>query len=131
MFRFVVAFHLGLVCAVLFASTLGYAATSERHVRVLNQGDYWQVEYSPGEYTYQIEYLEGDLFVSVQAFFLDENQAVVYSTTHTLVENNRMSAVRTFKAAKVVEGVTTSAVRFECGSGKARISFGPVGTIKG
>ena len=131
MSKIAAAFHLILALGLCMAVGLGYASTPDRQVRVLNQGDSWQVAFAPGEYAYQIEFLEGKMFVSVDANFLDENDVVVYSTTHTLVDKNRMRATRTFAASQVVEGVATKAVRFECGSGKARISFGLAKAING
>ena len=118
-----------LLVAASFASAVGHAASTERQVRVLSQGDCWQVACSPGDNAYEIEYLDGDMFVTVKAQFLDDQLAVVYATTHTLVEHSRMSTQRTFAPDKLAAGGKASAVRFECGSGRARITFGPAAAI--
>ena len=121
---------LTLILGLVFARSTGHAATDTRQVRVLTAGGTWQVEYAPGEYAYQIEYLAGDMFVTVEARFLGEDSKVVHSTTHTLVQNSRMSAQRTFHAGKVGDGVSTTAICFECGSGKARVTFGAAKDLK-
>ncbi len=122
---------LGLVFALAVILVAGVAASSGLQVRVLDQGDFWQVGFDPGEYAYEIEYLEGDMFVTVEAIFLDENQQEVRSITHTLVENSRMSAQRSFKSSTVGDQGSSSAVRFKCSSGRARVSFGSVEDIGG
>lgn len=118
-----------LLVATGVVATVGHAANAERQVRVLSKGDQWQVACIPGNNAYEIEYLDGDMFVTVEAQFLDETLAVVHTSTHTLVEHSRMSAKRTFEPDKLADGVKATAVRFQCGSGRARISFGSADTI--
>ncbi len=120
-----------LVLGVAVILVAGVFANSGLQVRVLDQGDSWQVLFEPGEYAYEIEYIEGDMFVAVEAVFLNESQQEVYSVTHTLVENSRMSVLRSFKTSGVGDGGKSAALRFKCGSGRARVSFGLAEDIGG
>lgn len=124
MIRLCLVCSLALLLAVGSVSAVGHAAVGCQ-VRVLDQGDSWQVDCKTGQYAYEIEYLDGDMFVTVEAQFLNDDLQVVHTTTHTLVEDTRMTAQRTFAPDRIVEGAKASAIRFQCGSGKARISFGP------
>lgn len=130
MIRVFISLNLALMLAASLVSSAGYASSGFQ-VRVLDQGQSWQVGCDAGQYAYQIEYLEGDMFVTVEAQFLDEELEVVHTSSHTLVENKRMTAQRTFSAEEIFEGTKASAIRFECGSGKARVSFGPAEAING
>ncbi|MGE4505018.1 MAG: hypothetical protein AB7D51_06690 [Desulfovibrionaceae bacterium] len=121
---------LAVALLLALAGTYGLASTGDRQVRVLSQGDAWQVEFGQGEYAYQIEYLDGNMFVTVEAQFLASNSEVVYAATHTLVQDNRMSALRVFQAERVADGQKASGLRFHCDSGKARVSFGPAKSFR-
>lgn len=115
---------------LLFMAGSANVGATDRQVRVLGQGDAWQVEIGQGEYAYQIEYLDGNMFVTVEAQFLSPESEVVYAATHTLVQDNRMSALRVFRPEKVADGKKASGLRFLCDSGKARISFGPAKSFR-
>ncbi|MGE4553891.1 MAG: hypothetical protein AB7D57_12325 [Desulfovibrionaceae bacterium] len=118
-----------LGAALLLALALAGHALAVPGVRpaemVLDRGQSWQLSFPQGDYGYTIEYLGGDLFVTVEAEFMDEAQHVVYKSTHTLVQDKRMSAEQRFSSDKVAEVWKTRGIRFVCDSGKVRITFRP------
>lgn len=116
-----------LLCLALAlgGSALAVPATHPE-AKVLGRGQSWQVTFPQGDYGYTIEYLSGGLFVTVEAEFMDETQRVVYTSTHTLVQDKRMSAEQRFSADNVADVWKTRGIRFVCDSGTVRITFRPL-----
>ncbi len=112
-----------LAVAALVAGSALAALQQEGASMVLDRGESWQLALDPREYHYVIEYLDGDMFVTVAANFLDEQNEVVYTSTHTLVQDKRMSAEQSFQADKVADAWKARAVRFECDAGRVRITM--------
>ena len=109
--------------AALAAGSALAALDQESASMVLDRGESWQLALDQREYHYVIEYLDGDMFVTVAANFLDERNEVVHTSTHTLVQDKRMSAEQSFQADKVADIWRARAVRFECDAGRVRITL--------
>lgn len=112
-----------LAAVALAAGTALAALEQEGASMVLDRGESWQLALDKREYHYVIEYLDGDMFVTVAANFLDERNEVVHINTHTLVQDKRMSAEQSFEADKVADAWRARAVRFECDAGRVRITM--------
>lgn len=112
---------------------LGVALASPEksgEIRLLGADQVWKVEFPPGEYAYSIEYLEGDMFITVAASFLDQDAEVLHTSTHTLIQNERMAAHQTFSSDKVADKALATAIQFKCDSGKVRIRFGEAAKLE-
>ncbi|MGE4290766.1 MAG: hypothetical protein AB7E32_01025 [Desulfovibrio sp.] len=92
---------------------------------VLNKGDTWEHALEPGEYAYRIDFLDGDMFVTVKTQFLGPEDTVLAETTHTLVREQRMSVRKQFRTEKISDLAEPQRIRFACDSGKARVSLLP------
>ena len=116
-------FLLLLAAMILAAGSALASLQREELTRILDRGESWEQVLDQEAYHYVIEYLDGDMFVTVAANFLDEKNAVVHTSTHTLVQDKRMSAEYSFQADKVADAWKARAVRFECDAGRVRITM--------
>ena len=113
-----------LLAALTLAAGTALASLQHREAStILDRGESWEQTLDQQEYHYVIEYLDGDMFVTVAANFLDDRNEVVHTSTHTLVQNKRMSAEQQFRADTVGDSRPARAVRFECDAGRVRITL--------
>lgn len=113
-----------LLAAMILAAGSALASLQrEELTRILDRGESWEQVLDQEAYHYVIEYLDGDMFVTVAANFLDDRHEVVHTSTHTLVQNKRMSAEQQFRADTVGDSRPARAVRFECDAGRVRITL--------
>ncbi|MEF2146163.1 MAG: hypothetical protein V3573_12025 [Desulfovibrionaceae bacterium] len=124
-----------LVAAVLGVLLLfsAAAATPEEQPSesILNPGDTWELPLHPGAYCYSIEYLDGDMFATVNTMFLNVRSEVLSVNCHTLVRDKRMSLRQEFRTRDVAEGGESARIRFECDSGKVRVVVTPMRAEEG
>lgn len=107
-----------LVCSVAFA--VKDASVGET---VLKQGDIWEHRLDSGEYAYRIDYLDGDMFVTVSAQFLGPQGGILMETSHTLVRDQRMSVQQNFRTDAVSDSAAPERIRFACDSGRVRVAL--------
>ncbi|MDD4730601.1 MAG: hypothetical protein PHX58_01570 [Desulfovibrio sp.] len=107
-----------LVCGT--ASALMGDAPGET---VLGQGDSWEHPLASGKYAYRIDYLDGDMFVTVNTQFLGPEGGVLLETSHTLVRDQRMSVQKHFRTESVSESKRPESIRFACDSGRVRVAL--------
>lgn len=93
---------------------------------VLGTGEVWEHVLAPGEYAYCIDYLDGDMFVTVKTQFLGPQGGVLAETTHTLVREQRMRVRKEFRTERISEQAEPQCIRFACDSGRVRVSLLPV-----
>lgn len=114
-----------LLLVVAFAGAAFAVQGSAPSHSVLNQGDVWEHQLTPGEYAYCIDYLDGDMFVTVKTQFIGPGGDVLAEMTHTLVREQRMSVRKQFRTEKVSEQAEPQCIRFACDSGRVRVSLVP------
>ncbi|WP_155887646.1 hypothetical protein [Paucidesulfovibrio longus] len=119
-----------LILILAFAGAAFAVQGAEPSQSVISQGGVWEHPLAPGEYAYCIDYLDGDMFVTVKTQFLGPEGNVLAEATHTLVREQRMSVRKQFRTEKVSDLAEPQRIRFACDSGRVRVSLLPADSEK-